>query len=638
MKAFGALIVVSLFCLVVFITQATMTDSEPVAFTKVDLAIKKKRLKSFSTEAELATYLNRRLKRRTAGGGGGGGKEETKSLTLSSADAIAGDIPNESVTNTQHAGVDEGGIVKLRGDHLVVLRRGRLFTISIGDNSLNPVSVLNAFGPDIDPTDTWYDEMLISDDNIVVVGYSYDRGGTELGLFKISDDGQLKYRSTYHLRANDYYSSRNYASRLIGNKLIFYSPLYLDPEAKNVLDSLPGMRKWHKGAKESEFRRIITPQHVYRSEQALDPDGELALHTVTTCDLSGPDMTCDAASVIGPEGDVFYVSPKSVYVWASNWDWDNEKEHNRSVLYQMPLDGSAPGALRVSGSPVDQFSFLEDEQSDLNVLVRSESKGDGMWGAEVAEGETALLRVSPDLFSDGSSVAPASNYRRLPDVPGYTFQNRFVGDYLLYGTGSGWGRAEKVDQSKLYAVNWKTGALTTLVLPHSVDRLDALAADGIVVGTNGKDLLFTSVQLDGIPKTVDTFTVEGASQGETRSQGFFYKPETQESGMLGLPITVSRRPGYRQLFEGSASVIFLKNSSLRFSDLGQLASRSISQENDNCKASCVDWYGNARPIFARGRIFALLGYEIVEGTLSTDHIEELRRVDFTPRVEKAEGR
>ncbi len=41
--------------------------------------------------------------------------------------------PSESVTNTQHAGVDEGGIVKVHGDHLVVLRRGRLFTVAIGE-------------------------------------------------------------------------------------------------------------------------------------------------------------------------------------------------------------------------------------------------------------------------------------------------------------------------------------------------------------------------------------------------------------------------------------------------------------------------------------------------------------------------
>ena len=45
-----------------------------------------------------------------------------------------------SVTNVQHAGVDEGGIVKLHGDHLVVLRRGRLFTIDVSGVEPRPVS------------------------------------------------------------------------------------------------------------------------------------------------------------------------------------------------------------------------------------------------------------------------------------------------------------------------------------------------------------------------------------------------------------------------------------------------------------------------------------------------------------------
>src|SRR5262249_9124038 len=45
----------------------------------------------------------------------------------------------ESITNNQHAGVDEGGIVKTYGDYLVVLRRGRLFTVRVGQSALMPV-------------------------------------------------------------------------------------------------------------------------------------------------------------------------------------------------------------------------------------------------------------------------------------------------------------------------------------------------------------------------------------------------------------------------------------------------------------------------------------------------------------------
>ena len=40
---------------------------------------------------------------------------------------------------------------------------------------------------------------------------------------------------------------------------------------------------------------------------------------------------------------------------------------------------------------------------------------------------------------------------------------------------------------------------------------------------------------------------------------------------------------------------------------------------------------HTRPVFVDDRIFALLGYEIVEGRLAGGRVEEIRRVDFTPR-------
>ena len=47
--------------------------------------------------------------------------------------------------------------------------------------------------------------------------------------------------------------------------------------------------------------------------------------------------------------------------------------------------------------------------------------------------------------------------------------------------------------------------------------------------------------------------------------------------------------------------------------------------------SCVDWYGNARPIFYRGRIFALMGYELVEGSIASGRIREIGRTSFLKR-------
>ena len=65
--------------------------------------------------------------------------------------------------------------------------------------------------------------------------------------------------------------------------------------------------------------------------------------------------------------------------------------------------------------------------------------------------------------------------------------------------------------------------------------------------------------------------------------------------------------------------------------LGDLSASAIASTEDGCKASCVDWYGNARPLFLRNRVFALLGYEIVEGRLDRNGVSEVRRVSFAPR-------
>ena len=591
-----------------------------------------KTLKAFGSDTELKTFLAG-LKTRASnrvGGAATGNTAPTSPASTDSAKAEAGQPGlakgDESITNNQHAGVDEGGIVKMHGDFLIVLRRGRLFTVAVGDDRLKPVSVADAFGGEIDPQGTWYDEMLISGDTIAVIGYSYSRGGTEVGLFQIDGRGNLTYRSTYHLKSNDYYSSRNYASRMIDGKLIFYSPFYLPMYGDDPYVNFPAIRKWHRGAKASEFTKIIPTTQIYNGVRNPDTVGQLALHTVTACDIDGGEMSCKATGVIGPPGNVFYVSAKNVYVWASDWYGSGAS----SMLYNLPLDGSSPSALGVAGSPVDQFSFLEGNDGYLNVLVRANGTGTGMWRSEVSSGDVALMRVRTDSFADCNQAVPESSYRALPKPNGYTFQNRFVGNHLLYGTGSGWLPKDKRDGSILYVANLDGGKVSELELPHGVDRIEALGSNAIVVGTVGTDLDFTTVRLGSKPKVADRKVINNASQGELRSHGFFYKPDGTESGVLGLPVSQAGRAGYEHLFNGSASISFFRNESLQLTEIGKLNSSHRRAADDHCRASCVDWYGNARPIFAKGRIFALLGYELVEGEISDGEIYELRRANFAP--------
>src|SRR5260370_39956305 len=172
----------------------------------------KKTMRAFSSEQELAVYLKvlaekQKQARHRMFDNYGGVAMAAKSAAP--AAPSAGADKDESITNGQHAGVDEGGIGKVHGNHLVVLRRGRLFTVAIGSGALTPISSVEAFCPDIDPGAVLYDEMLVSADTIAVIGYSYERAGTEVGPFKIDPAGKLSYQSTYHWRSNDDYSSRN---------------------------------------------------------------------------------------------------------------------------------------------------------------------------------------------------------------------------------------------------------------------------------------------------------------------------------------------------------------------------------------------------------------------------------------------
>jgi len=603
-----------------------------------------KTLTAFANDEELADTLKKwaeearrgresEMRRLSAAGNMVAKQEAMPAPAAALADKVAA-TEADSVTNVQHAGVDEGGIVKVHRDHLVVLRRGRLFTIRIGDDQLKPVAALDAFGPGIEPQGAWYDEMLISGDNIVVIGYSYMRGGSEIGLFTISRAGQLAYKATWHLRSNDYYSSRNYASRLIGDKLIMYSPLYLNPYAPDPFAAFPALRKWRSGATPDDFKRIAPATRIYRTDEPLDVASGVALHSVTTCQLAKPELACTSTAVLGAPGRVFYVSPSSVYVWTTRWGRFEQAGTPRpatdSSVFRIPLDGAAPTALKAAGSPIDQFSFLEGDDGYLNVLVRANGRGDGMWLAETNPGDLALMRVPLGAFSDGKDSAPQGAYQRLPKPEGYPIQSRYVGSYLLYGAGTGWHRPRASGpESEIYAVRYaEQGAVHALTLGHSVDRIEALGAHAVAVGSDGENLQFTSLRLGRYPFAAGKYTRANAAQGETRSHGFFYRPESEQDGLLGLPIIAGQDSAAGQLKRTSASLLYLRNRGLAFSELGTLDARPGSNRDDGCRASCVDWYGNARPLFVRGRVFALLGYEIVEGKIARDRIVESRRISF----------
>src|SRR5688500_8011773 len=111
-----------------------------MAVTPAHATTPKATLKPFASEAELQalfkTWADQHQRRRAES------RIAMGALQSAPASAPAKEAMADSVTNVQHAGVDEGGIVKLHGEHLVILRRGRLFTVDV--QGLKPVSTVDA--------------------------------------------------------------------------------------------------------------------------------------------------------------------------------------------------------------------------------------------------------------------------------------------------------------------------------------------------------------------------------------------------------------------------------------------------------------------------------------------------------------
>lgn len=589
-------------------------------------------LSSFANDAELRTFLQR--------------AREAEELNRShqipspappapgayeSSGSVAPNVP--SITNNQIADVDEGDIVKQHGDLLVVLRRGRLFTVSLKDRGMKPIAMIDAFPPGVDARSDWYDEMLISGERIIVIGYSYARGGTQLVRFRIGEGGTLAFEDAYQLRSNDYFSSRNYASRQVGQILILYSPMRVAGQG-DPLDTLPALRRWQSGSDgQGEFRRIVGAGRVFipevlrkRSAPRID-----TLHAVTRCDLSAPVLDCTSMVVLGRGARSFFVSRNAIYLWT---DFGADLGGNtNAMLYRISFDDRRPSAVRAAGAPIDQFSFHPDTaRGMLHVLVRTRIGGDAMWRPEISEGSIALVSIPMGLFGEGRELPP-KQYRLLPAPKGdsSSFKNRFIGDRLLYG-GTAFGTA---GPQMLYVAPLNGGAVATVALSHQIERIEPIGEDAMIVGSSHTGLGLTSVVLSATPHPGDTFILPATAQGESRSHGFFFSPDpgsADGSGMMGIPVAREIQPPQSIFFGRSASISFFARRGGRLARAGELSatpSYATDERADNCQASCMDWYGNARPIFIGDRIFALLGYQLIEGTREAQ-VHELGSVGFGP--------
>lgn len=332
------------------------------------------RLETFADEAEFRDYL--RAARRAAVARDlhwEGVRRRRRELDEQEVVVTGSRIParNASITNVQEAGVDEGDIVKQIDRFLIVLQDGRLFAVDTGAGQGAPLRLtdrLNVYRqvPGDRNQGTWYDEMLVLGDRIVVTGYSYPERASEISVFRLDGAGRFAREGTFFLSSNDYYDTRNYATRLVDGNLLIYTPLELSEVDPARPIPWPRIRRWRSGeatrepgdnedgarrrtGARREGRSLFTATDVHRP---LFMTAAPTVHSFTLCPLgpeaAGRDLDCRSTAFIGGLWRHSYISPTDAFLVTG--PGGDEPEHEQA---EFERSGLRTGAASPGGGLAD---------------------------------------------------------------------------------------------------------------------------------------------------------------------------------------------------------------------------------------------------------------------------------------------
>lgn len=559
-----------------------------------------------------------------------------------------------SITNVQTQGVDEGGIVKQVGRFLVILQDGRLFVVDTRPGNQAGLSLAHRANVYRSTSDgTWYDELLVSGNRILVTGYSYRESASEITIFTINDAGALTRETTYYITSNDYYDPENYSTRLVNGNLVIYTPLDVRSINTNARVRWPIVRRWLRDgdhrAETTAGRSLFDADDIYkpiqRSRQPL-------IHSVSVCPLgelsSGDELDCQTTAFAGLAQREFFVSTNDIYLWTTPGYGDEVRDCAatganangnavNATLYQVPLSGATPRAAYVRGRPPSQLA-LDASPTEFRALLGWNTSNCN----RTAENDLRYFRLPLNSLSTTPREAPARSYARVPSPGTGAYEVRFTETHVTYGGRSGYSNyppgADQPPQTArviTVPVSRPAGA-TQIEAPHSVIRIERAGNDIVLTGYRTEDGLSLSVlDLGTRPRITDTQLLQGRFESENRSHAFNSFIGQDGSGLMGLPTVTRVKQAGRWVWRSQASdVSFLSiDAAGQLGDIGALESRPNAQDPSyRCEVSCIDWYGNTRALYIGNRVFGLSATELVEGVVSGGRIGEVRRLNLSAPV------
>ena len=239
-------------------------------------------------------------------------------------------------------------------------------------------------------------------------------------------------------------------------------------------------------------------------------------------------------------------------------------------------------------------------------------------------------------FSAAPPAVDPTRYTATPLLNDGMFEQRFTDDYVIYGARETWYSYPTPDRNvrtQVVAVPTANPAnATVLQSPHNVLRVERVADNAVITGYGHDEGLSVSLlDLSATPRIATTTVLPGRYETEGRSHAFNARPEPDGDALMGIPTARAVKESGRWWFRSRTSDLsFIQLDSGALRSAGELTqNRRGAHRSYSCEVSCVDWYGNSRPIFTDGRIFALMGTEIVEGVMQSGQVRSLRRADLS---------
>jgi hypothetical protein len=568
-------------------------------------------------------------------------------------------VTNGDITNNQMRGVEEGDIVKQINHYLLILQDGRIFVVDTRAGRGRRLALADRADVYSNPREhMWYDEMLVFGDRVLITGYSYRHRATELSVFRLDvATGRLARQGVFYMSSNDYYDSSNYATRLIGDNLVIYTP-FRAADMASLTFRWPVVRRWRSDEErqvdiDRGSRPLFNAAEIYRPVRG---DDDPTAHTVSVCPLGtvGPEanLECRSTAFIGPNTSQWYVTESDAFLWTTSREYRSydrqacdappsfEESYEPALLYRVPVDGAAPGLVGARGMPPDQFS-LQASGGRFHALLKDRQR----YCDDEPATEARLTYLAFPLADFGATVADVSQqrYTPLPGVKSFYIANRFTDRFLVYGSLGNQRRGlfeNSTPPAYVLPID-RPQDVRALPINHTVVRAEQAGGDMVLTGYRDSAGLFvTLIDLDGRPRIASSVRLERRFESEGRSHAFNSLIEPDGSGVMGLPTIGGETLSSRAAWRSSASDLsFLTvDRRGRLTPVGELERRfdyGTDEDDDedgipgyDCEVSCVDWYGNSRPIFTDGRVFALTGTELIEGRIFAGEISEVQRLNI----------